>query len=43
MQGYQLTGSTGFALSNVEESGCAAGSPLGLLDLDCGVTKRGLI
>ena len=29
----ELTGSTGFAFSNIDESGSAAGSPLVMLDL----------
>jgi hypothetical protein len=29
--------------SNIDELGCAAGSPLGMFDLDCGVTQSSLI
>jgi len=39
----ELTDSTGFAFSNVDESGSAAGSPLGMLDFDCGFTEPSLI
>jgi len=39
----ELTGSTGFTFSNVDKSGCAAGSPLGMLDFDCGFTEPSLI
>jgi len=39
----ELTDSTGFAFSNVDESGSAAGSPLGMLDFDCGFTEQSLI
>ena len=49
MQGYkitgstELTGSTGFAFSNVDQSGSAAGSPLVMLDFDCGFSEPSLI
>ena len=49
MQGYkltgftELTGSTAVAFSNVNESGSAAGSPLGMLNFDCGFTEPILI
>ena len=43
MQGYKLTGSAGFAFSNMDKSGSAAGSPLGMLDFDCGFTEPSLI
>jgi len=43
MQGYKLTGSTGFAFSNIDESGSAAGSPPGMHHLDCGFTEPSLI
>ena len=39
MQGYKLTGSTGFTFSNIDKSGSSAGSPLGMLDLDCAFTE----
>jgi hypothetical protein len=43
MQVSKLTGSTGFSFTNVGESGFAAGSPLGMFDLDCGFTQPSLI
>jgi len=43
MQGYKLTGSTGFAFRNGDESGSAAGSLLGMLNFDCGFTEPRLI
>jgi len=43
MQGYKVTGSTGFAFSNGDESGSAAGSPLDMLDFDCDFTEPSLI
>jgi hypothetical protein len=42
MQGCKLTGSTGFTFSNIDQSGSAAGSTLGMLDLDCGFTEPSL-
>jgi hypothetical protein len=43
MQEQKLTGSIGFAFSNIDESGSAAGSPPGMYDLDCGLTDPSLI
>jgi len=49
MPGYKITGSTehtgstGFAFSNVDESGSAAGSPLGMREVECGITEPRLI
>jgi hypothetical protein len=43
MQGWKLTGTIGFTFRNVDESGSAAGSTLGMLDFDCGFTEPSLI
>jgi len=49
MQGYkrtgspELTGSTGFVLSNVDESGSAAASSLCMLEFDSGFIEPSLI
>jgi len=43
MHWQKLTGSTAFDFSNVDESGFAACSPIGMLDFDCGFTEPSLI
>jgi hypothetical protein len=43
MQGYILTGSTGFNFSKGDVSGSAAGSRADIFQFDCGFTKPGLI
>jgi hypothetical protein len=43
MQGQKLTGSIGFAFSNIDESGSAAGPAPGMHNLDCGFTEPSLI